>query len=91
MLNILWRNIKWRVQNPLAVIIPLLQPLIWLVLYSAVADQTLQNMGISNYTAFILPGIIVLVIFGACCSGGMINFIMKSNGSFFQNTDCTCE
>jgi ABC-2 type transport system permease protein len=84
MLNILWRNIKWRVQNPLAILIPLLQPLIWLVLYSAVADQTLQNTGISNYTAFILPGLIVLVTFGACCSSGMINFIMKSSGSFFR-------
>lgn len=84
MLNILWRNIKWRVQNPLGVIIPLLQPLIWLVLYSAVASQTLENSGIGNYTAFILPGLVVLVTFGACASGGIINFIMKSNGSFYR-------
>ncbi|MBS4536540.1 ABC transporter permease [Clostridium sp. D2Q-14] len=84
MINILWRNIKWRIQNPIAIIIPLLQPLIWLVLYSAVANQTLQDTGITNYTAFILPGIIILVTFGACCSSGMINFIMKSNGSFFR-------
>lgn len=84
MLNILWRNIKWRVQNPLGVIIPLLQPLIWLVLYSAVANQTLENSGIGNYTAFILPGLVVLVTFGACASGGIINFIMKSNGSFYR-------
>lgn len=84
MLNILWRNIKWRVQTPLAVIIPLLQPLIWLVLYSAIANQTLQNTGISNYTAFILPGLIVLVTFSACSSSGIINFIMKSSGSFFR-------
>lgn len=84
MLNIIWRNIKWRVHNPLAVIIPLLQPLIWLVLYSAVAKQSLQNTGITNYTAFILPGLIVLVTFGACSSGGIINFMMKSSGSFYR-------
>lgn len=84
MFNILWRNIKWRIQTPLAVIIPLLQPLIWLVLYSAVAQQTMQNTGISNYTAFILPGLIVLVIFGTSSSGGIINFIMKSSGSFYR-------
>lgn len=84
MLNILWRNIKWRFQNPLAIIIPLLQPLIWLVLYSAVADQTLQNTGIANYTAFILPGLIVLVTFAACSSSGIMNFIMKSSGSFYR-------
>ena len=84
MLNILWRNIKWRFQNPLSIVVTILQPLIWLVMYSAVAGQAMKNMGISNYTAFILPGIIVLVTFSACSSGGIINFIMKSNGSFYR-------
>lgn len=84
MLNILWRNMKWRFQNPLSIAITILQPLIWLVLYSAVAGQTMQNIGIGNYTAFILPGIIVLVTFSSCSSGGIINFIMKSNGSFYR-------
>lgn len=83
-LNILWRNMKWRFQNPISIVITILQPLIWLVLYSAVAGQTMQNMGIDNYTAFILPGIIVLVTFSACGSGGIINFIMKSGGSFYR-------
>lgn len=84
MLNILWRNIKWRLQNPISIAITILQPLIWLVLYSNVAGQTIQNMGIDNYTAFILPGIIVLVTLSACCSGGIINYIMKSSGSFYR-------
>jgi ABC-2 type transport system permease protein len=83
-LNILWRNIKWRFQNPISIAVTILQPLIWLVLYSAVAGQAMRNMGIGNYTAFILPGIIVLVTLAACCSGGIINFIMKSNGSFYR-------
>lgn len=84
MLNILWRNIKWRVQTPIAVIIPLLQPLIWLVLYSSIGNHTMQNKGIDNYTAFILPGLMVLVTFICCSSGGIINFIMKSSGSFYR-------
>lgn len=84
MINILWRNIKWRFQNKLSIAVTILQPLIWLVLYSAVAGQTMDDMGISNYTAFILPGIIVLVTFSACSSGGIINFIMKSSGSFYR-------
>lgn len=84
MLNILWRTIKWRFQNPVSIAVTILQPLIWLVLYSAIAGQSMQSMGIDNYTAFILPGIIVLVILAACCSGGIINFIMKSNGSFYR-------
>ncbi len=84
MLNILWRNMKWRFQNPLSIAVTILQPLLWLILYSSVAGQTMQNMGIGNYTAFILPGIIVLVTFSACSSGGIINFIMKSSGSFYR-------
>jgi len=84
MLNIMWRNMKWRFQNPISIEVTILQPLIWLVLYSTVAGQTMHNMGISNYTAFILPGIIVLVTFSACCSGGIFNYIMKSNGSFTE-------
>lgn len=84
MLNILWRNMKWRFHNSISIVITILQPLIWLVLYSAVAGQTMKNMGIGNYTAFILPGIMVLVTFSACGSGGIINFIMKTNGSFYR-------
>lgn len=84
MLNILWRNMKWRFQNPLSILITILQPLIWLVLYSTIAGQTMKGIGVYNYTAFILPGILVLVTFSACSSGGMINFIMKSSGSFYR-------
>ncbi|WP_432664730.1 ABC transporter permease [Wukongibacter baidiensis] len=84
MINILYRNMKWRFQNPLSIAVTILQPLIWLVLYSTVAGQTMQNMGIDNYTSFILPGIMVLVTFSACSSGGFINFIMKSSGSFYR-------
>lgn len=83
-LNILWRNMKWRFQNPLSILVTILQPLLWLVLYSVVASQAMQNTGISNYTAFILPGIIVLVTFSACNSSGFINFLMKSSGSFYR-------
>ncbi|MEN8905985.1 MAG: ABC transporter permease [Clostridiales bacterium] len=84
MLNILWRNMKWRFQNPLSIIITIVQPLIWLVMYSAIAGQTIDNIETGNYTAFILPGIIVLVTFSACSSGGIINFIMKTSGSYYR-------
>lgn len=84
MLNILWRNIKWRFANPLTIIFTILQPLLWLIMYSTVANHTMQGSGIENYTAFILPGIIVLVTFGACCSCGFINFITRANNSFYR-------
>ncbi|WDV46985.1 ABC transporter permease [Clostridiaceae bacterium M8S5] len=83
-ISILWRNTKWRFQNPISIFITVVQPLIWLVLYSMVAKQSMQtNLGV-NYTSFILPGIMVLVILACCSSGGYLNFIMKSKGSFYR-------
>ena len=55
-LTILHRNIKWRFHNTFTIIITILQPILWLVLYSAVAGQTMESTGIENYTAFIFPG-----------------------------------
>ena len=51
--TILYRNIKWRFHNSFTIIVTILQPLLWLVLYSAVASQTMQGTGIVNYTGFI--------------------------------------
>ncbi|TCO70382.1 ABC transporter permease [Marinisporobacter balticus] len=81
---ILWRNIKWRFHNSFTVVITILQPMLWLILYSAVAGQSMQGIGIENYTAFILPGLIVLVCFSACSSGGIMNYLMKADGSFYR-------
>lgn len=83
-MNILWRNIKWRFQNPISILLTIIQPLIWLVLYSAIANESMKNISGGNYTAFILPGTMVLVTLACCSSGGYINFIMKSKGSFYR-------
>ena len=82
--NIFWRNIKWRFQNPLTVIMTLLQPLIWLLLYSTVFGADFPGVSSGNYTGFILPGILVLVIFASSGSSGVINYIMKNKGSFYR-------
>lgn len=82
--TILWRNIKWRYHNAFTIVITILQPLLWLVLYSTVARQAMQNTGINNYTAYILPGLIVLVSFSACSSSGIMNYMMKNDGSFHR-------
>ena len=84
MLNILWRTIKWRLQNPISILITIVQPLIWLVLYSSIAGQAVFDPSGGNYTAFILPGLMVLVTFSSCCSGGILNYIMKSSNSFYR-------
>jgi ABC-2 type transport system permease protein len=83
-MNILWHNVKWRFQNPISILLTIIQPLIWLVLYSAIAQQSMKNISGGSYTAFILPGIMVLVTLACCSSGGYINFIMKSKGSFYR-------
>lgn len=82
--TILHKNIKWRFYNTFTIVITILQPILWLVLYSAVAGQTMKNTGIENYTAFILPGLIVLVSFSTCSSSGIMNYMMKSEGSFYR-------
>ena len=81
---LLQRNIKWRFHNAFTIIVTILQPVLWLVLYSSVAGQTMRHTGIENYTAFLLPGLVVLVSFSACSSGGIMNYMRKSDGSFYR-------
>lgn len=83
-INILYRNIKLRFDNLITIFITIVQPMIWLVIYSKVASQTMKNTGIENYTSFILPGLMILVSFGVSASAGMMNFIMKNNRSFYR-------
>ena len=75
---------KWRYHNSFTIIITILQPMLWLVLYSTVAKQSMQGAGIQNYTAYILPGLVVLVSFSSCSSSGIMNYIMKTEGSFYR-------
>ncbi len=83
-ITLLRRNIKWRFHNAFTIVITILQPMLWLVLYSAVAGQSMKGLGIPNYTAFIMPGLVVLVSFGACSSSGIMNYLMKADGSFYR-------
>ncbi|HBG4224321.1 TPA: ABC transporter permease [Clostridioides difficile] len=82
--TILKKNMKWRYHNSFTIIITILQPMLWLVLYSTVAKQSMQGAGIQNYTAYILPGLVVLVSFSSCSSSGIMNYIMKTEGSFYR-------
>lgn len=76
---LLWKNVKWRFNNKITIIVTIVQPLIWLVLYSSIA-----NGSIDNYTGFMLPGIMILVMCSACSSSGMLNYSMKAQGSFYR-------
>jgi ABC-2 type transport system permease protein len=78
--NIFWRNVKWRFQNPITIVMTLLQPLIWLVLYSSIFANSMDG----NYTAFILAGILVLVVFTSAGNSGISNYTSKMDGSFYR-------
>jgi ABC-2 type transport system permease protein len=75
-----WRAVKWRFQNPITIIMTLLQPLIWLVLYSSI----FANSSAGNYTAFILAGILVLVVFASSGNSGVSTYASKTDGSFYR-------
>lgn len=50
-LTILKKNIKWRFSHAFTIVITILQPILWLVLYGTVAQESMQLSGINNYTA----------------------------------------
>ena len=83
-LTILKKNIKWRFSHAFTIVITILQPILWLVLYGTVAQESMQLSGINNYTAFIFSGLIILVSFSTCGSSGIMNYMKKSNGSFYR-------
>ncbi len=79
-LFIFQRNIKWRFQNPITIIMTLLPPLLWLLLYGSI----FANSTPANFTAFVLPGILVLVIFSSSGSSGASNYSGKMEGAFYR-------
>lgn len=80
--NIVWRNCKWRFQNPSTILMNIVQPVIWLLLFSTLFNP-IQNEG--NYTAFIFPALLIMsVIMSAGIGCGMGNYALKSSGSFYR-------
>lgn len=79
-INLFWRNVKWRFQNTVTIVMTLIQPLIWLLLYSTIFVNSMEE----NYTAFILAGILVLVVFSSAGSSGVSNYSSKMDGSFYR-------
>lgn len=78
---LLYRNTKQRFYNKFTVVMTALQPVLRLIPYSVIASPTMQYSGIENYTAFMFPGLVVLINFSTCDSSGVTNYLMKSDGS----------
>ncbi|MBP1042291.1 ABC transporter permease [Vagococcus sp. BWB3-3] len=81
---ILKRTIKWRFHHGFTIVVTILQPMLWLVLYTQVAKASMVGLGIDNYVTYVFSGLLFLVSFGACSSGGMMNYLMKGDGSFYR-------
>lgn len=79
--NLFWRSVKWRFQNPVTIIMTLVQPLIWLLLFSTIFSGGNAE---ENYTAFILPGILVMGVLSSFGVSGIANYSLKTGGSFYR-------
>lgn len=79
--NLFWRSVKWRFQNPVTIIMTLVQPLIWLLLFSTIFSGSDYK---ENYTAFILPGILVMGVLFSSGVSGISNYSLKAGGSFYR-------
>jgi len=81
-LSIFKRNIKWRFQNPITIVMTLVQPLIWLVIFSTLFARS--SVGNANYTAFIFPGILIMSVLSGAGISGIATYSNKANGSFYR-------
>lgn len=78
--NLFWRNIKWRFQNPITILLTVIPPIFWLLLYSTVLTNSMGG----NYPAFVMAGLLVLVVFSSSGSSGVSNYAGKADGSFYR-------
>ena len=80
-ISLFYRSVKWRFQNPVTIIMTLIQPLIWLLLFSTLFSG--ENTG-GNYTAFILPGILIMAVMSGSGISGIANYSLKAGGSYYR-------
>ncbi len=84
-LNIFWSNAKWRLKNPQIIVMTIIQPLLWLVLFTSQFKGIAMDNNIDmNYTAFALPGILVLLILSSAGMSGIYNYSWREKGIFLK-------
>lgn len=74
------RTLKWRMKNMVTIMMTITQPLIWLLLFS----QMFQGNTNEGYTAFVLPGILVLNILSGAGMSGIANYSLIESGSYYR-------
>ncbi|MBF2440922.1 ABC transporter permease [Listeria seeligeri] len=77
--NLVWRSLKWRFQNPVTIVMTMIQPLMWLLLFA-----NLFSASNNNYMSFILAGILVMAILFSSGMSGIANYSTRENGSYYR-------
>ncbi|MBF2419807.1 ABC transporter permease [Listeria seeligeri] len=77
--NLAQRSIKWRFKNPVTIIMTMIQPLMWLLLFA-----NLFNANDPNFMSFILAGILVMAILFSSGMSGIANYSLKESGSYYR-------
>lgn len=74
------RTMKWRMKHMVVVMMTLTQPLLWLLLFS----RMFSGSNDENYTAFIIPGILVMNILSGAGMSGISNYSLLASGSYYR-------
>lgn len=77
--NLVWRSLKWRFHHPVTIMMTLIQPLMWLLLFA-----NLFSTSNNNYMSFILAGILVMAILFSSGMSGIANYSTRENGSYYR-------
>lgn len=77
--NLVWRSVKWRFQNPITIVMTLVNPLMWLLLFANLFGGEQKN-----YIDFVLAGILVMGVLSSAGMSGIANYSLKENGSYYR-------
>jgi ABC-2 type transport system permease protein len=80
-ISIFKSNIKWRIQNPQIIVMSIIQPMLWLLLFSTMFGNL---TGTGNYSTFSLSGIYIMLILSSAGMGGISNYSWKQSGVFLR-------
>jgi ABC-2 type transport system permease protein len=81
------RNLLKSVRTPMLLVASLLQPLLWLIMFSQtfrrLADTSqFQSLGYDSYLAFLVPGMVVLSVLFAALQSGLATVADIDSGMF---------
>lgn len=76
--NLALRSIKWRFKNPITILMTMVQPLMWLLVFANIFPTK------DHYMHFLLAGIVVMSILFSSGMSGIANYALRENGSYYR-------